>query len=104
MSSINPAIAIKNYQHIMGLGGTGIVDSGATAATPGFQDILKKTLNQTAEAVRQHESIAIQHTIGEADLTQLITSAAELDVKTNTVVALRDKLTAIIQELEKMQI
>lgn len=104
MSSINPAIAIKNYQQIMGLGGTGTGESGTVTAASGFQDVLKKTFNQTAEAVRQHENIAIQHTIGEADLTQVITSAAELDVKTSTVVALRDKLTAIIQELEKMQI
>lgn len=77
---------------------------GATTVAPSFQETLKKTFNQTVEAVHQHENIAIQHTIGEADLTQVITSAAELDVKTNTVVALRDKLTAIIQELEKMQI
>lgn len=104
MSSINPAIAIKNYQQIMGLGGIRNAEHETAAATPGFHDVLKKTFNQTAEAVRQHETLAIQHTIGEADLTQVITSAAELDVKTSTVVALRDKLTAIIQELEKMQI
>lgn len=104
MSLINPALAVKNYQQIMGLGGPGFSDIGTAATTPSFQDALKKTFSQTAEAARQHENIAIQHTIGEADLTQVITSAAELDVKTSTVVALRDKLTAIIQELEKMQI
>ncbi|WP_032112469.1 flagellar hook-basal body complex protein FliE [Candidatus Paracaedibacter symbiosus] len=104
MALMNPIAGINSYQKIMGMGGIGPAGSEAAIAAPAFEEVLKKTLTQTAEAAREHEALAIQYTIGEADMAQVVRGAAELDVKASTAVALRDKLTALIQELEKMQI
>lgn len=104
MALMNPTSGINSYQKILGMGGISSIGNESTFAAPSFQDVLKKTLVQTAEATREHENLAMQYTVGEADIAQVIRGAAELDVKASTVVALRDKLTAIIQELEKMQI
>lgn len=105
MPSFNPAAALQTYQQIMGMGSFGgHIESNAALSSPSFGDVMKQTFMQTADSLREHENLAVQQTLGTGDITKVITSAAELDVKTSTAVAFRDKLIAIIQELEKMQI
>lgn len=96
MTLINPKTGFDNYQQIAGL--------GASKGGMGFSDVLQQTLYQSANDLRSHESLSVQSTVEDVDMTRLITGAAELDVKVSTVVALRDKLVNIVNELEKMQI
>jgi flagellar hook-basal body complex protein FliE len=106
MALISPTSTFANYQQILGMGSMKGASESQAAATagPSFDDVMKKTFAQTADSLRQHDKLSMEHAIGKEDPTKIITSAAEIDVTVNTAVALRDKFVALIDTLQKMQI
>lgn len=73
-------------------------------ATGNFQDLLKDSLKDAAQAVRSNEKMVSQGVFKQTDLTTLSTETAQLDVMISTLTALRDKVVATIQEIQKMPI
>lgn len=106
MALISPTSIFANYQQIMGIGGVKGINESQAAATagPSFDEVMKKTFAQTADSLRAHDKLSMEHVVGKEDPTKIITSAAEVDVSINTAVALRDKFVALIETLQKMQI
>lgn len=94
---INAKTGFDAYQQVSGLG------ASSSGSSEGFSNILQKTLAQSADDLRSHESLSVKSTMEDVDLTQLITGAAEIDVSVSTVMALRDKIVNLINELMKMQ-
>jgi len=88
--------AFSQYKKIDGI--------GEKSANSGFQEVLKDSLKDAAQSIRSNEKMVSQGVFNQADLTTLTTETAQLDVMISTLTALRDKVVATIQEVQKMPI
>ena len=97
-SILGTSSASNVYAQVAGLKG----DNGSQKG--GFGDVLSKALKESSESVKQNEKLATGQVYDKVDITKLTTDTAQLDVMVTTITALRDKVVAAIQELQKMQI
>lgn len=70
----------------------------------GFGDVLKKTLEKATQEMRQNEQLVQEKTVGEVDITKLVTDTSQLEVSLNLITSLRDKVVSLLTEMQKMTI
>lgn len=81
--------------------------SSATEESPGggtFKDLLTDTVTGTRDALKDGEINARAGAAGQADITDLVFSLNEAEMKLKTVVSLRDRLVASLQEIFRMPV
>lgn len=96
ISLMGTSSAFSQYNKIEGI--------GEKNTTGGFQEALKDSLKDVAQATRSNEKMVTQGVFNQGDLTTLATETAQLDVIISTLTAFRDKIINSIQELQKMPI
>lgn len=81
-----------------------IAQIGQDSPKAGFKDLLKNTMESSADSLRQNEKLGVQQMLGETDITKLTTDTAKVEAVVTGLSALRDKIVSAFQELQKMQI
>lgn len=69
-----------------------------------FKDMVTGALGETREALRAGEAQALAGAIGEGDITDLVFTLNEAEMKLKTIVSLRDRLVSSLQEIFRMPV
>lgn len=69
-----------------------------------FMDLVRDVAQDTIEANRHAEQVAVDAAAGRADVTELVTAIAEAENTLQTVVTVRDRVISAYQEILRMPI
>jgi len=100
---VSPLAAARAYAAVQNQG----LGPSAPAAEPGgsaFADLLKTAVSETVQASQQAERQMAAHTVGKADLVDVVTAVASAETSLETAMAVRDQVIAAYQEIMRMPI
>ena len=100
---VSPLAAAKAYASVQDLGASAL---GSKPAAPGseFGEMLKNTLQETVNASRNAEAQMANHTVGKAELVDVVTAVSSAEASLETVMAIRDQVISAYQEIMRMPI
>jgi flagellar hook-basal body complex protein FliE len=105
MSSLLPGIGFSYPQASPITPSPGIADIGGDSpASPGFQDVLKNTLqnvNQLERGAHQQVNMVLQG--GGGDVSGVMIAVEKADVAFQLMMQVRNKIVSAYQDVEKMQ-
>ena len=99
-----PLAAAKAYASVQDLGGIGSIGAKPAAAGPDFGEVLKNTLQETIGASKNAEIQMANHTVGKAELVDVVTAVSSAEASLETVMAIRDQVISAYQEIMRMPI
>lgn len=69
-----------------------------------FKDLVTDSVSSTRDALRTGEAQATLGAVGKGDITDLVFTLNEAEMKLKTIVSLRDRLVSSLQEIFRMPI
>lgn len=103
--SMNVTSAIQAYQAAASSVRRGEAEAPQEkAATGGFADMVKASLEQSAAVLHKGEEMTLKGIAGEADMRDVVLAVNNAENTLSTVVAVRDKVITAYQEILKMPI
>ena len=99
----SPLAAAKAYANIQN-GGAGSIGAPSVAKAPDFGEVLKNALQETIGASRTAEMQMANHTVGKAELVDVVTAISAAEASLETVMAVRDQVISAYQEIMRMPI
>lgn len=99
---MNPLMAAKAYAAVQGGGMT--TGAAASAAGPGFSEMLQNVMADTVQSSRAAEtqmSMAVQ---GQGSMIDVVTAISSAEASLETVIAVRDQVISAYQEIMRMPI
>ncbi|MGD9637703.1 MAG: flagellar hook-basal body complex protein FliE [Alphaproteobacteria bacterium] len=100
--SFSNALAAYNAASKMKPEASSVADKPNASGT--FADMVKNVVEDTVEANRASEKLSMQAIAGEADLREVVAAVSNAEMALETVVTIRDKVTAAYQEILRMPI
>jgi len=100
---VSPLAAIKAYTATQNQGIGGALGAKDTAG-PDFGEILKHTIQDTVASSKNAETQMANHTVGKAELVDVVTAVSSAQASLETVMAIRDQVISAYQEVMRMQI
>lgn len=79
-------------------------DKSLVGQGPNFGELLEAGIRNAVDAQRKSESISAKAIVGEAELTDVVTSITKAEVALDTVLAVRDRMLTAYQEIMRTQI
>lgn len=102
---MNPMMAARLYSTVQGGAmPTSTPQANPVAEGPGFADMLKSVVTQTAEQTRGAEVQMAQSVNGQGNLIDVVTSISAAEASLETVLAVRDQVISAYQEIMRMPI
>jgi len=101
---VSPLVAAKAYAAIQNNGVAGPVGAPPASEGPDFGEVLKNTLQDTIKASRTAEVQMANHTVGKAELVDVVTAVSSAESSLETVMAIRDQVISAYQEILRMPI
>jgi flagellar hook-basal body complex protein FliE len=107
---VAPFVAAKAYAAIQaqaaGLSQSAGALGGSQAAQggPGFEDVLKNSMNDALQASRAAETQMKAQVQGKANLVDVVTAITSAQTSLQTVLAVRDQVIAAYQQIMQMAI
>ena len=100
---VSPLLAAKAYAAVQN---QGVAPTSAAAEAPGsaFADLVKNAVNDTVQASRHAEAKMAAHTVGKAELVDVVTAVASAETSLETAMAVRDQVISAYQEIMRMPI
>lgn len=78
--------------------------SDRNSATPGFGDLLAKSIGEAIDANQKGENTSIQAASGQSDLQDVVEAVTAAEISLQTVVNIRDRVISAYQEILRMPI
>lgn len=100
-TALHPALAAYSQAAKRADGGSGADQS---AATPGFADLLAKSVVEAIDANEAGERVSIQAASGGSDLQDVVEAVNAAEISLQTVVNIRDRVISAYQEILRMPI
>ena len=75
-----------------------------SATTPGFGDLLAKSIGEAIATSEKSENVSIQATAGQSDLQDVVEAVNAAEISLQTVVNIRDRVISAYQEILRMPI
>ncbi len=97
IDKIAPNIAANAYTNSSKVGG--IASDG-----PSFSAVLRDTVSDSIETIKDAEKMSAKAVTGEADITDVVAAVTDAEITLQTVVAIRDKMISAYQEILRMPI
>lgn len=69
-----------------------------------FSGIVKDSVGNVADTLRQAESVATQSLVKQADITDVVTAISDAELTLQTMVSIRDRMVSSLQEIMRMPI
>ena len=82
----------------------GVPDGDQSPGTPGFGDLLAKSIGEAIDANQKSENVSIQATSGRSDLQDVVEAVNAAEISLQTVVNIRDRVISAYQEILRMPI
>lgn len=102
---MNPMMAARLYSTVQGgTMPTATPQANPAAEGPGFADLLKSVVSQTAEQTRGAEVQMAQNVNGQGNLIDVVTSISAAEASLETVLAVRDQVISAYKEIMAMPI
>ena len=99
---IDSNAAINAYSNSQGLGAGRKI--GGNDGGVNFGEVLKETVRDNIETMREGEKVSAQAVAGNADLTDVVEAVTAAEVTLQTIVSLRDRMISAYQEIMRMPI
>src|SRR5580693_7756253 len=102
---VAPFVAAKAYAAIQAQASALSQSAGALGGTqasqggPGFEDVLKNSMNDALQASRNAETQMKAQVQGKADLVNVVTAITSAETSLQTVLAVRDQVIAAYQQI-----
>ena len=100
---VSPLAAIKAYTAAQNQGIGGALGANE-ASGPDFGEVLKHTLQETVASSKNAEVQMANHTVGKAELVDVVTAVSSAQASLETVMAIRDQVISAYQEVMRMPI
>lgn len=100
---MTPLAAIKAYTAAQNQGIGGAL-TAKEADGPDFGEVLKHTIQETVAASKNAETQMANHTVGKAELVDVVTAVSSAQASLETVMAIRDQVISAYQEVMRMPI
>lgn len=97
----HPALAAYTQAAKRADGGSG---SDQNSGTPGFGDLLAKSITEAIDANQKSENTSIQAVSGQSDLQDVVEAVTAAEISLQTVVNIRDRVISAYQEILRMPI
>ncbi len=101
---VSPLAVAKAYAAVQNGGATPNIGKPPVAEGPDFGEVLKNTLQDTVNASRKAETQMANHTVGKAELVDVVTAVSSAESSLETVMAIRDQVISAYQEIMRMPI
>jgi flagellar hook-basal body complex protein FliE len=101
MVAVSPVVA--DFKSIASVGGEGRMVA-KPGALPTFASFLEDSSKESLNLQRGAERLSGQALMGKADLTDVTTAVSSAEITLQTIVSLRDRLVASVQEIMRMPI
>jgi flagellar hook-basal body complex protein FliE len=101
---VSPLAAAKAYAAVQGDGASKPVGSPPVDDGPNFGDVLKNMVQETVNTSRAAETQMANHTVGKAELVDVVTAVSSAQASLETVMAIRDQVISAYQEVMRMPI
>jgi len=104
---INPNVAIGAYSNTANIAGG---NGGGVKVMPkdddgvSFSELLQKTATGAIDTMKAGEEMSAKAVTGEADITDVVGAVTAAEVTLQTVVAVRDRLVSVYQDIMRMPI
>ncbi len=100
-TTVHPALAAYTQAAKRADGGQ---NGDQNIATPGFGDLLAKSIGDAIDANQKSENVSIQATSGQSDLQDVVEAVNAAEISLQTVVNIRDRVISAYQEILRMPI
>jgi flagellar hook-basal body complex protein FliE len=101
---VSPLAAAQAYAAVQNQGVGGSVGAAPVNDGPDFGDVLKNMLQETVNTSRNAEVQMANHTVGKAELIDVVTAVSSAEASLETVMAIRDQVISAYQEIMRMPI
>jgi len=101
--AVTPLAATRAYSSIARLAGLGGASS-AEAVRPSFGDMVGSGLRSLVDAGRKADSASQNFLVGKADVVDVVTAVADVEVAFDSLVAIRDRVISAYEEIMRMPI
>ena len=103
---INPNVAIGAYSNTANISGG---NGGGVKVMPqddgvSFSDLLQQTVSDSIDTMKAGEEMSARAVTGDADITDVVGAVTAAEVTLQTVVAVRDRLVSVYQDIIRMPI
>ena len=103
---MNPMMAARLYSSVQGgsMPTSPAPQANPAAEGPGFADLLKSVVTETAQQTRAAEGQMTQNVNGQGNLIDVVTSISAAEASLETVLAVRDQVISAYKEIMAMPI
>ena len=101
---MSPLAAAKAYAAVQNNGISSPIGSPPVDDGPNFGDVLKNMVQETVNTSRNAEAQMANHTVGKAELVDVVTAVSSAEASLETVMAVRDQVISAYQEIMRMPI